>query len=47
VAQQEQAARDARPLASCPLWQQAQALSGVTPEHAAEIDEARAAAARC
>lgn len=28
-------------LARCPLWQQAQALSGVTPEQAAQIDEAR------
>jgi hypothetical protein len=26
----------------CPLWQQAQALSGVTPEQAATIDEVRA-----
>ena len=29
-------------LSRCPLWQQAAALSGVTPERAAEVDEARA-----
>ena len=34
-------------LSRCPLWQQAAALSGVTPERAAELDEARAQPHAC